>query len=125
MSLALGKVSECPFAVEDVGSLKEAVVDALAAQGLDLNREGDDPEDVLVDLRFLDLQLRAASDPEAALGSFAGGVRAGPGVRLPRLPALYRPKRKWRLADQADPCDYQEEELLGTCWTTEVDEGRS
>ena len=34
-------------------------------------------------------------------------------MRLPRLPALYRPKRKWRLADQANPCDYQEEELAG------------
>ena len=74
-----------------------------------------------VDFRFLDLLLRAASDLEVALGSFAGGVRVGPGVRLPRLPALYRLKRKWRLADQADPCDYQEEELAGDpSWTEEL-----
>ena len=30
----------------------------------------------------------------------------GPGTGLPRLPALYRPKRKWRLADQGDLEDY-------------------
>ena len=35
--------------------------------------------------------------------SFSQGVREGPTVRMPRLPALYRPKKKWRLAAQADP----------------------
>ena len=29
---------------------------------------------------------------------------------MPRLPARYRPKRKWRLAAQADPLTYLEEE---------------
>ena len=66
-----------------------------------------------MDFRFLDLLLRAARDPEVALVSFAGGVRVGPGARLPRLPALYKPKTKWRLTDQGDPEDYQEEELAG------------
>ena len=32
---------------------------------------------------------------------------------MPILPVLYRPKRKWRLADQGDPDDYREEELAG------------
>ena len=53
--------------------------------------------------------LRAAEDPEVHLGSFAEGVRVGPGARLPRLPALYARKKKWRLPEQADPLDYQEE----------------
>ena len=66
-----------------------------------------------IDFRYLDLLLRASRDPEVALGSFAKGVRVGPGARLPRLPALYRPKRKWKLADQGDPDDYREEELAG------------
>ena len=30
----------------------------------------------------------------------------GPGVRLPRQPALYHAKRKWRLPEQADPEEY-------------------
>ena len=45
------------------------------------------------------------------LGSFASGVRVGPGARLPRLPALYAPKKKWRLAEQSDPVRYQEERV--------------
>ena len=35
-------------------------------------------------------------------------------TELPRLPALWtRPWSKWRWADQPDPCDYQEKELVG------------
>ena len=91
--LALGKVSECPFAVEDIVALKKAVVDAHAAQGLDLNREGDDRADVPIDFRFLDLLLRAASDPEVALGSFAGRVREGPG-EVAQVPSTLPPEQE-------------------------------
>ena len=45
-----------------------------------------------------------------SLGEFAMGVRLGPGVRMPRLPALYAKKWKWRLSDQADPLAWQEEQ---------------
>ena len=58
--------------------------------------------------------LRCAEDPEFGLGKFALGVRVGPGVRMPRLPAL---KRKWRLASQPDPLDYLEEDAsTETTW---------
>ena len=56
-----------------------------------------------IDFRFLDVMLRAAEDPEVGRGGFAGGVRVGSGVRMPRLPALCRPKMKWRLTEQATP----------------------
>ena len=65
--------------------------------------------EVPIDFRYLDLLLKAAEDPEVGLGQFSQGVRVGPSVRMPRLPALYRPKRKWRLAAQADPSNYPEE----------------
>ena len=42
------------------------------------------------------------------LSLFASGVRVGPGARLPRLPALYPRKKRWRLPRQSDPLDYQE-----------------
>ena len=112
-SLALGKVSECPFSPDSIQSLKQSIVKNLASRGLNLDRQVGDREDVPIDFRYLDLLLRASRDPEVALGSFAKGVRVGPGARLPRLPALYRPKRKWKLADQGDPDDYREEELAG------------
>ena len=34
------------------------------------------------------------------IGDFALGVRVGPGVRLPRLSALYANKRRWKLPEQ-------------------------
>ena len=52
--------------------------------------------------------LRLAGDPEIGLGAYAQGVRVGPGVRMPRLPTLYRPERRWRLPEQADPLEYLE-----------------
>ena len=41
-----------------------------------------------------------------SIGDFAQGVRVGPGARLPRQPALYPSKRKWRLPGQEDATDY-------------------
>ena len=57
---------------------------------------------------FLDILLRAAEDPEVGLGEYAQGVKVGPGTRMPRLPALYKPKKKWRLPSRVDPLDYLE-----------------
>ena len=79
---------------------------------MDLTRCSDDGNDVPTDFRFLDLLLRAADDPEVGLGSFARGARVG--VRMPRLPALYKRKKKWRLASQADPRNYLEDEETGS-----------
>ena len=54
--------------------------------------------------------LRAARDPGRGVGDFALGVRVGPGARLPRLPALYRPKRRWKLAGPGNTEEYLEAE---------------
>ena len=109
LSLAVGRVEQCPFDPRGVRELKEATVEALQRHGLELGRKDADRTDLPIDFRYLDLLLRAAGDPEVHLGSFAEGVRVGPGARLPRLPALYARKKKWRLPEQADPLDYQEE----------------
>ena len=69
----------------------------------------EDRDDVSIDFRFMQLVLDLAGDPEVALGSFSPGVRVGPGIRMPRLPALYKPKRRWRLPEQMDPLEYLEE----------------
>ena len=66
-----------------------------------------------IDYRFFELLLEIAEDPEVAIGSFAGGVRVGPGVRMPRLPALYKPKRRWKLPEQSDALDYLEAAVEG------------
>ena len=104
--LALGQVKETPFSEGQVASLKEQVIGEMAEQGLQIRRDSRDREDVLLDYRFLELLLNAAEDPDVTLGEFARGVRVGPGARLPRLPALYKPKRRWRLQEQANAQDY-------------------
>ena len=118
MNLALSRVQENPFSEKDIQNLKEDVIDELEQAGLELKREENDRRDVPIDFRYLDLLLKAAEDAEVGLGQFSQGVRVGPSARMPRLPALYKPKRKWRLAAQTDPSNYLEEEASWpeSCW---------
>ena len=108
VSLALGRVKEPPFEARAVQELKESVIAELHGRGIHLERKLGDREDLPIDKRNLDLLLRTAGDPEVGLGEYAQGVRVGPGVRMPRLPALYRQKKRWRIPEQSDPLDYLE-----------------
>ena len=108
VSLAMEKIDACPFPLDVVAELKQAVIGAAAGFGHQIVRRSGDRSDVPIDYRFLDLLLRVAEDPETGLGEYAQGVRVGPGIRMPRLPALFKPKKKWRLAPPVDPLDYLE-----------------
>ena len=83
-----------------VQQLKEEVSSALRKHSHCVLARPGDRVDLPIDFRFLQLLLQAAEDPEVGLGDFSQGVRVGPGVRLPRLPALYSKKRRWRLPEQ-------------------------
>ena len=109
MELALGRVRECTFNVEEIQTLSQNTMGAMERAGIKVERMSGDRSDLLIDYWYVDALLRAAEDLEVNLGSFAGGVRVGPGVRMPRLPAPYTKKKRWRLPDQADPMAYQEE----------------
>ena len=109
MKLAVGRVESCPFPEDSVLELKRKLVEALESSGHGLGRTAVDRVDVPVDYRLLQSLLSAAQDPEVGLGDFALGVRVGPGARLPRLPALYAAKRRWRLPEQEDPLVHQED----------------
>ena len=91
-----------------VQELKASAIAELHRRGIQLERKTGDREDVPIDDRYLDLLLRAAGDPEVGLGEYSQGIRVGPGVRMPRLPALYKQKKRWRIPEQADPLDYLE-----------------
>ena len=118
MALALGKVEGCPFDAKEIEALKNELFTDLEKHGLDLGRKQGDREDLPIDFRFLGLLLKTAEDPEIGLGDFAQGVRVGPGSRMPRLPALYRPKRRWRLASQTDlrACLDEEDHSAESAW---------
>ena len=65
-------------------------------------KRGSDEESPL-ELRLLGAFQKSAEDQEKDVSSFAEGVRFGVGVKLPRVPAVYTRKRKWRLKKQEDP----------------------
>ena len=76
-SLALGKISSCPFPPEEIDALKQGVISFLQTKGLLLGRNHEDRRDVPIDVRYLSLLLQAAQVPETALGDFSRGVRVG------------------------------------------------
>ena len=108
-SLALGKVKSCPFPADRVEGLKRRTVELMEQHGLKLVRHPSDRPESSTDYRYLPLLLEAADDPDRHIGDFARRVRMGPGARLPRPPALYAKKTSWRLPEQYNALDYQEE----------------
>ena len=108
-SLALGKVKSCPFPADRVEGLKRRTVELMEQHGLKLVRHPSDRPESSIDYRYLSLLLEAADDPDRHIGDFARGVRVGPSARLPRLPALYAKKTSWRLPEQYNALDYEEE----------------
>ncbi len=60
-------------------------------------------------VRLLQCLLRDASDPDhQGLDTIAAGVPIGVGVRMPRTPAVYGPRRKWAIKGQEDPGAWME-----------------
>ena len=114
MNLALGRIQENPFSEKEIQDRKQDVIDELEPAGLELKREENDRRDVPIDFRYLDLLLKAAEDPEVGLEQFSQRVRVGPSARMPRLPALYKPKRMWRLPAQTDPSNYRRSHAGGS-----------
>ena len=87
--LALGRVDSSPFAIKEIEELRSDIISGLRKLGINIKTCAADSQDVLLDYRFLELLFTASQDPDVSVGAFAQGVRVGPGVRLPRLPALF------------------------------------
>ena len=103
MQFSLGLVTDCPF------GLYEMMDNGEGDGGIKLNRESEDRTDMPVDYRFVDLLVRESEDPEVSLGSFAKGVRVGPGTRFSRPPVVCaKEAQRWRIAEQTDPVEYLE-----------------
>ncbi len=118
--LAAGEVLTDPFAAEEGGlrDLIDQVLSALSAPGASaFARSSDVAQPVRV--RALQRILQLGGDPDwRGMEHFCRGVRIGVSHRLPRTPAVYSRKRKWRLEGQADP-DFDvaaERQSLGSTW---------
>ncbi len=102
--------------------MPEADVAALAeyAMGLYDDEEAGNararPEDLpqVIRVRLLQAILRDAADPDwRGMSRFATGVRLGVGVKMPRTPAVYARKRKWRIPEQASADDWEPQTTIG------------
>ena len=60
-----------------------------------------------LEFRLLSAFLSQTRDPERIVPEFADGLRVGVGCKLPRVPAVYPRKRKWKLREQEDPETHQ------------------
>ena len=103
--LACGKVKDCPMG-EELNVLREQVYQLFETAGEEPRRKITDLASPL-EFRLLGAFLSQAKDPERDLPDFADGVRVGVGCKMPRVPAVYARKRKWKLKEQEDPDGYQ------------------
>ena len=114
--LASGRVKSDPFPKESTEKMRNALRCELGKLGIETDaRPGDRPQ--TINVRLLGGLLQAAGDPDwRVMDTYAKGVHIGVGVRMPRTPAVFPPKRKWRLSGQQDPFAYLEEDFGGgTC----------
>ena len=96
--LASGRVKSDPFPKESTEAMREALWLELSKLGIVANARPGVDRPQTIDVRLLGGFLRAAGDPDwRVMDTFARGVRIGVGVRMPRTPAVFPPKRKWRL----------------------------
>ncbi len=103
--LAAGQVADDPFAADQsaLPQLVHQILDILSSSSSSARPRSSDL-DQPVRVRALQRVLAIGGDPDhGGMEHFARGVRLGVSTRLPRTPAVFARKRKWRLEGQADP----------------------
>ncbi len=99
-ALAKGTVPEDPFPERYRRELYQRALTIFNGSEHDGRQRGDD-RPIALHLRLLEAILYAGNDPDRrGLNQYGKGVRLGIGARLPRTPAVFGPKRHWRLAEQ-------------------------
>ena len=103
-ALAQGRVTEDPFPAAMLEDLRKDMAGLLKKQFPDMHVV-EQPEDrpQLVKVRLLGAFLRAADDPDwKGMQHYFEGIHYGVGERLPRTPAVFPKKVKWRLPSQQE-----------------------
>ncbi len=102
--LAGGQVESDPFPQAELADLAEYAMSLYDGEreGGARPRDGDLPQ--VIRVRLLESILKDSGDPDwRGMAQFATGIRLGVGRRMPRTPAVYARKRRWRIPEQADP----------------------
>ena len=146
--LAAGQISDSPFTEEMLACGRQLIWSELKRAGCRL------PVDHIVPgqpfyLAAVEELLRLAGDPDFAAfytgkDSFAKGVRLGVDVDLPRVPAVFTAKTRWRVYDEEDAntglrenyvsardhadevqAQFEKEAALGAMYETSVEQARA
>ncbi len=118
--LAAGQMDSDPFERDRgaLGVLVNNVLDTLSSSTSSA-RARDEDLDQPVRIRALQRILALGGDPDhRGMEHYCRGVKLGVECKLPRTPAVFSRKRRWRLDGQGDPCfDAVAERLaLGSEW---------
>ena len=114
--LIAGSTTADPFPPPATARLRAALERVAAAHPWD----SVDTDAVLpqpIDVLLLGSLLRAVGDPDAEIMAlYATGVPLGLGVDLPRTPAVFPPKERWRLGEQASwgGCSLKADSFMGS-----------
>jgi len=115
--LACGRCEENPFPLEATRSIKDTVMAALGAGGAAVEERPAGYQEQPINLPLLKALLRDAGDPDyEVMDQYMVGVRIGVGVVLPRTPAVYEARTKWRLPEQEQLPDEHPEEGVTGAW---------
>ena len=102
--LACGKHKGTPFPEAATERIRAKLRVALTAAGHPPASPGPDFQEQPIDVLLLQAALAESGDPDhEVFSSYASGVRIGVGARMPRTPAIYERRNKWRLPSQANP----------------------
>ena len=116
MQLAAGCVVECPFTNDMVAEGRELIFTALELAGTKLPVREVPPNQPFF-LAAIEELLRISGNPDykafhSSSVPFAKGVRLGAGSRLPRVPAVFERKEKWRKYAEEDTDDQVRENYI-------------
>ena len=105
--------------------LRDELFRVLSDSGHGIVRGPQDRRELPFNFRLLHSLLSAAGDPEVKMHEFAVGVRVGPGTKLPRYPQIYSKKKKWRMQEQREQQEVDEQLATRGVWNTNYSSGSS
>ena len=106
--MLVGKSERCPFSEEQIQKGRKFLTAWVKAAGQEVKVGSEDVEQG-PQIRLLQSFLRVCQDPDApALDSYATGVRLGYKMRMPRTPAVFHEKKRWRLEYDGDEQEGEE-----------------
>ena len=87
-------VKETPFSEEQVAALKRQVIEDMAEQGLQMRRDSQDRENVLLDYRFFGATTESDRRPRRDPGRVCEGCTSGPRSEAAALAGPVQAKNK-------------------------------